>query len=136
MGFRQGSYVTLWGEPKTGRFENIIEWRVSASYKKQGTTEYVQDFGGWVEFRGDAYEKAKSLVAGDRIKILQCDVKNRYVKEKNMTYTNFIVYDFENVTRNGSQTSSAATATTSKTKKTAPIAEEGEVDIDDDNLPF
>lgn len=63
------------------------------------TSEKQQD-GEWknsqwnTRFVGKACEKAKELSDKDRIALLSFKMENVYVKEKNASYTNVIVYDF------------------------------------------
>lgn len=95
MGFRTGAYATIW-EVKQGN-GNFAEVRLSTSRKNKETDSYETDFSGYVRFVGDAYQKAGSLVERDRIKINACDVTTYYQKDKKVTYTNFVVFDFEKV---------------------------------------
>ena len=94
MGFRTGSYATVW-EVKP-RSNTMTSARISINRKDKNTGEYVQDFGGYVSFIGTATaEKAAKLKVKDRIKLGDVDVNNRYDAEKKVTYTNFNVYSFE-----------------------------------------
>ena len=63
----------------------------------------------------------------DRIKIGDCDVKNKYDPEKKVKYYNFLVYSFEpaNGTQNPVQQESDSPQ---------PAVDDGEVD--DSKLPF
>lgn len=45
-------------------------------------------------FVGKAFDKAKELSDKDKISLISFKIENIYVKEKNATYTNVIVYDF------------------------------------------
>lgn len=94
MGFRKDSFATVWevSQVSNGRTKG----RISISRKDKDTGEYVQDFGGFVMFCGTACaNKALKLKPKDRIKLGDVDVSNRYDKEKNITYTNFSIFDFE-----------------------------------------
>ena len=84
--FKQGAYAKVW-EVQTGN-NGYVKARISTSRKKGD--EYVQDFQAWVDVKDGS-----SIKAGDRIKIGDCGVTNNYVKEKNITYTNFSIYSFE-----------------------------------------
>ena len=93
MGFRTGAYATIW-QVKQGK-GNYTDVRLSISKKNRQTNEYEQDFSGFVRFIGTAHQRANSLKERDRIRIGDCEVTNSYDKEKNVTYTNFAVFSFE-----------------------------------------
>lgn len=99
MGFRTGAYATIW-EVKNGN-GNYTDVRLSISKKNKQTNEYETDFSGFVRFIGTAHQKATSLKERDRIKIGDCEVTNNYNKEKNVTYTNFAVFSFEDANSGG-----------------------------------
>lgn len=84
--FKTGAYCKVW-EVKPGN-NGYVKARIATS-KKKGE-EYVQDFQAWVDIKDGS-----AIKEGDRIKIGDCGVTNNYVKEKNITYTNFAVYSFE-----------------------------------------
>ena len=91
MGFRQNAWATCWevrnkDEKYSGRF--------SISRKKDNG-EYVTTWTGWASMYGEAGKKAAQLTSKDRIQIKECDVTNRYDKEKDVTYTNYAIYDFD-----------------------------------------
>lgn len=94
MGFRNGAYATIWEvRPGNGNYSNV---RISISKKSRQTGEYETDFSGFVRFIGSAHENVEFLDERARIKIGECDVTNRYDKEKKQTYTNYAVFSFEN----------------------------------------
>lgn len=100
MGFRNGVYATVWEvKPGNGNYSDV---RISISKKSRQTGEYETDFSGFVRFIGSAHENAAVLDERARIKIGECDVTNRYDKEKRQTYTNYAVFSFESVDGNGS----------------------------------
>ncbi len=94
MGFRTGAYAKVWSvESVSGTFTKV---RLSVSRKDKTTGEYTQDFGGFVSFLGTACAtKAARLKEGDRIRLGDVDVSNKYDKEKKVTYTNFNVFSFD-----------------------------------------
>lgn len=94
MGFRNGSYCTVWTvESKT---DAITKGRISISKKNKNTGEYVTDFSGFVSFIGSiTAQKALKLKEGSRIKLGDVEVTNKYDKEKQITYTNFNIFSFD-----------------------------------------
>lgn len=122
MGFRVNSYCKIWSvKPITN---TLTEARISISKKNKNTGEYEQEFGGFVRFAGfEAAKKAALLREGDRIKLGDVDVTNKYDKEKNVTYTNFTVFNFEIEEVNQAASPSPT-----------PAVDDGEVD--DGELPF
>ena len=123
MGFRKDSYATVWEVSRIS--DTMTKGRISISRKDKNTGEYVQDFGGFVAFCGTACaRKALALKEKDRIKLGDVDVSNRYDKEKNTTYTNFNIFDFEMVDGSGGAQQSRAQER---------VVDDGEVD---DGLPF
>jgi len=93
MGFRKDTWATCWGvEPKS---DTLTVVRLSTSRKDRATSEYVQDFSGYVSFIGTAAaKKAANLKERDRIKLGDIEVTTNYVKERNKTYTNFKCFSF------------------------------------------
>lgn len=123
MGFRKDSYATVWEVSRIS--DTMTKGRISISRKDKNTGEYVQDFGGFVAFCGTACaRKALALKEKDRIKLGDVDVSNRYDKEKNTTYTNFNIFDFEMADGSGGSQQSRAQER---------VVDDGEVD---DGLPF
>lgn len=94
MGFRNGAFVKVWEvQPKN---EKRTTLRVTISRKRQDTSEYVQEFTGFIDCIGTACaDKASKLKDGDRIKLVNCDVSNSYDKDKGVTYWNCKVFAFE-----------------------------------------
>lgn len=133
--FRNGSYATVWSiEP--GRFKSTMRGRVSTSYKNRDSGEYVQDFSKYVEFRGDAGEKAASLKERDRIRFLDVAVSSRYDKAANKEYDNFIVYNFEMADASNTGSSSGSPSVRGKiTSANSSPVEEGDIS-EDGYVPF
>ena len=131
MGFRTGAYATIW-QVKQGK-GNYTDVRLSISKKNRQTNEYEQDFSGFVRFIGTAHQKAGLLKEKDRIKIGDCEVTNSYDKEKNITYTNFAVFSFEDANNGGNSGTSqnAQTASSTQNDKFMSIP-----DGIDEELPF
>lgn len=101
MGFRKDTYATVWSvEPVSDTF---TKGRISISRKDRQSGEYVQDFSGFVSFVGSACaKKAAGLKERDRIRLGDVDVTTRYDKQKNATYTNFLVFSFDKGGEQGS----------------------------------
>ena len=126
MGFRKEAYATIWEVKRIT--DTFVKARVSISRKNKDTGKYEPEFEDFIAFSGTvAANKAMSLREKDRIKIGDCDVKNKYVPEKKMKYYNFLVYSFE--LANGTQNS-----TQRETASPQPEVDDGEVD--DSKLPF
>lgn len=61
--------------------------------EENGTTSYRNS--SWpVRFVGKAFDKAKELSDKDRIALTSFKMENVYVKEKQQSYLNVIVFDF------------------------------------------
>ena len=125
MGFRTGAYATVWEVKPV--FDTNTKCRISISRRKKDSTEYEEDFSGYVSFIGTAAaKKAACLKEGVRIKLGDVDISTKYDKEKKTTYYNFKCFSFEDA--NSSNTSSDTS-----TDATQPVVDDGEVD---DRLPF
>lgn len=125
MGFRQDArFVKVWEVENKGNYHIVS---LSTSKKNKDTNEYETDFSNkFVRFIGTAHTLAADLKKGDTIKLGSCEVTNKYDKEKNTTYTNYLVYSFE---KEGGNTNNQST----------PKADNSFMDIPDDadsELPF
>ena len=94
MGFRQDArFVKVWEVENKGNYHIVS---LSTSKKNKDTNEYETDFSSkFVRFIDTAHTLASDLKKGDTIKIGSCEVTNKYDKDKNTTYTNYLVYSFE-----------------------------------------
>lgn len=103
MGFRSaitndkgqlvGGWAKIWKVKDKGNYSVA---QVSVSKKKDDgyETEFQHNF---VRLVGKAHEIGKNIgqpQGGVNIQILSCDVTNRYDRDKNTEYTNFVIYDF------------------------------------------
>lgn len=124
MGFRKDSYATVWEvTPKTN---GITQLRISISRKDRETGEYETDFSGFVSVIGTGEaQKAAKLKERDRIKLGDVDVSTFYSKEKQVTYYNFKVFNFE-----------LADAPRVATDDDTSINKVLDGDVDEDDLPF
>ena len=107
MGFRQDArFVKVWEVENKGNYHIV---NLSTSKKNKDTNEYETDFSSkFVRFIGTAHTLASDLKKGDTIKIGSCEVTNKYDKEKNTTYTNYLVYSFEKEGDNNSNNNQSA----------------------------
>lgn len=99
--FANGSYATIWQVKKIE--EKYSEMRISTSSKDKTTGEYSQDFGAFVRFVGKAHQEAQHLGERDRFKIVRCGVTNEYNKEKQTTFTRYLIFEIETDTSADSQ---------------------------------
>lgn len=128
MGFRQDArFVKVWEVENKGNYHIVS---LSTSKKNKDTNEYETDFSNkFVRFIGTAHTLAADLKKGDTIKLGSCEVTNKYDKDKNTTYTNYLVYSFE---KEGDNSSSNANQST-------PKSNDGFMNIPDgidEELPF
>lgn len=132
MGFRQNSYAKVW--EITPQTDTRTKLRISISRKDKATGEYFDDFNGFVECVGTATAKrAASLTAGDRIMLGDVDVTNKYDKEKKLTYTNFVVFNFKTAEEAAGQPAPEQSKPNPQNEP-QPNVDDGEVD--DNRLPF
>lgn len=134
MGFRNGSFCTVW---ETELVSNTMtKCRISISRKDKMTDEYVQDFSGYIAFVGTACaQKAARLKPRDRIRLGDVDVSTTYNKERNTTYTNFKVFSFESP----EEINGAAPSAPQQTQAAPPSQSFLDIDdgmVDDELLPF
>jgi hypothetical protein len=127
MGFRKEAFATIWSVESTS--DTLTKARISISRKNKQTGEYDTDFSGFVSFVGTAAaKKAAGLKEKDRIRLGDVDVTNKYVKEKNITYTNYKIFSFE--------TQNEIDGTSRNTESPEPKKPVDDGEIDDDRLPF
>lgn len=134
MGFRTGAYAKVWKvEPAS---ETRTKLQISISRKDKRTGEYVTDFSGFVNVIGTTgANKAATLSVGDRIKLGDCDVTTNYVKDKNITYTNYALFSFEDAE---SQPSESGASHNNSPDNSVDSGEVNSEDTDDseEKLPF
>ena len=128
MGFRQDArFVNVWEVENKGNYHIVS---LSTSKKNKDTNEYETDFSNkFVRFIGTAHTLAADLKKGDTIKLGSCEVTNKYDKEKNTTYTNYLVYSFEKEGDNNNSNNNQST----------PKSNDGFMNIPDgidEELPF
>lgn len=124
MGFRSGVYATVWDVKPIS--DTMTSVRLSTSRKNKNTGKYEQDFSSFVGFIGrENAAKATKLNRKDRIKIGDTDVSNSF-SNNGGERTFFNVFSFELINSNSSNSSNSS----------KPSIDDGEVEIDEDSLPF
>lgn len=93
--FSNGSYLKIW---EVKAHEKYTEVRATTSKKKEDGT-YDQDFNAWVRLVGAAHKQG--VKEKDSLRIKNCGVTNTYDKEKKVTYTNYLVFAFEDGAESG-----------------------------------
>ena len=126
--FANGAYATIW-EVNRGK-GNYYEVRLSTSKKKDGT--YEQDFSAMVRFVGSAANVVASMGKKDRVKIGSCGVTNSYNKEKGVLYTNYVVFECENVSNTKGSAGAQNNNSNVKNEEGYPVND----NAPDDALPF
>lgn len=128
MGFRNDAYAKVWKVEDKGKYSVC---QVSISKKNKKTNEYETEFqSSFVRFVGEAHERILALGENSRIKILSCDVTNKYDKDKKVSYTNFVVYSCEDANSENGNTGKKLNSVSLKQAK------EDALDIASDDLPF
>lgn len=125
MGFRPGAYATVWSVEDKG---NYTDARITISRKDKSTDKYKEEFQGYVRLVGQAHQEASVLQERSRIKINACDVTTFYSKEKQRSYTTFVIFEFETQNNVGNANQPDSTAKSNAT-------ESDNIESDDD-LPF
>lgn len=132
MGFGVNNYCKIWSVEDKGKYSVA---NVSVSKKNQETGEYVTEFqDGYVRLVGNAHTDMQGVNVpknGVSAKITSCDVTHYWDKQKNKTYTNYVIFGLE--LSNGSNSGNSK-AKPSKTKK--PENDYSDVEEDDQDLPF
>ena len=129
MGFRKDAYATVWEvKPGNGNWDDA---RMSISRKDKNTGDYYTEWSGWVRLIGDAHNDSHLLGEKTRIKLGDCDVTNKYDKEKQTTYTNYALFGFELADNDGGSQQSSSSQPTADADGFMNIPD----DIDDE-LPF
>ena len=140
MGFHNGAFATIWDV--SDKSDNFTKVRMTVSRKDTDSDSYITDFRGFVALFGEARKKIKqieSVLSRDnkcRIKIVSCDVSNKYDKDAGREFVNFSMFEFEFA--DGSSPSTADSKQEKKSssgtnKKKSALADDDE---EDGNLPF
>lgn len=132
MSFRNGAYCTVWDVKTVSG--TLTKARISTSRKNKNTGEYENDFSGWISFVGTANaSQALKLRERDRIKLGDVEVTTKYDKNRNTTYTNFTVFNFEMA--DGFRGDDSVENPQSVSKVDVPNEAQTEDDVEDE-LPF
>lgn len=101
MGFRQGAYAKIWKIEDKGNY-HVAQMSISRKNKDTGVydTEWQNNF---VRLVGTAHQQIATMDISRNVKIGSCDVTNKYDKDKNTTYTNYVVFNFEDNPDGGSK---------------------------------
>jgi len=132
MGFKQGGFAKIWKLENKGNY-HVAE--MSTSKKNKNTDQYETDWSNkFVRLVGTAHNQADKLDITHNVKIGACEVTNKYDKDKNTTYTNYVVFGFEENDKkeNGTKNTTPKPDPSAKTDGYYPINES----VEDDDLPF
>ena len=132
-GSRVGGIAKIWSFDDKGTYGR---GSISTSSRKEANSETFETTfrDGMVTFFGNAYKKAAALAipkGGVSIRILDCDVRNRYDSDKKRMYTNYYVFDFDMLDGNASVAHAKPAAAPAPKPAPAPTA-----DNFDEELPF
>ena len=95
MGFGTGKFAHIWNVEDKGKY-HVAE--MSTSRKNKDTEQYETDWANkFVRLVGVAHEQVRTLDISKNVKIKACEVSNKYDKEKNTTYTNYVIFEFEDL---------------------------------------
>lgn len=126
--FSTGSYTHIWKLEDKGNYHVA---QMSTSKKNNETGEYEKDWSdNFVRLVGTAHNQAKTLDISKNVRIGRCGVSNNYNKEKNITYTNYVIFNFED------ENSSSGNGGNQKSQKSKDDFMDVSAAIDDDELPF
>lgn len=143
MGFRYGAITKVWDIKPVSNTRTDL--RISISRKNQESGEYEEEFGGFVSCWGTAAAaKAAKLNKGDKIRLGDVDVTNRYDKLSNTIYTNYKVFSLytegeelpERTAAPAGNSSAPAAAPAPARSTYEPQPKEYDGEVDDNSLPF
>lgn len=98
MGFGTGKFTHIWKIENKGNY-HVAE--MSTSKKNKDTDQYETDWSNkFVRLVGTAHQQIEKMDISKNVKIGACEVTNKYDKEKNTTYTNYVIFNFEDVDGN------------------------------------
>lgn len=101
MGFKQNGFAHIWKIENKGNY-HVAE--MSTSKKDKETGQYETDWTNkFVRLVGTAHQQIEKMDISKNVKIGACEVTNKYDKEKNTTYTNYVIFGFEDANSGTSQ---------------------------------
>lgn len=101
MPLKPNGIVKVWNFEDKGNY-GIAE--ISTSKRNKETEKYETDFNEkFVRVAGGAYQKLKELPEGSRIRVKDFSVTNKWDKEKGVKYTNYTIFDIEELEDNRNQ---------------------------------
>lgn len=127
MGFRQGAYAHVWKVEDKGNYHVA---QISISRKNKETNQYETEWqDSFVRLVGTAHQQIKTMDISRNVKIGSCDVTNKYDANKKTTYTNYVIFNFDDVDGNAS---APKAATKPNTNSFVNVPD----DVEDEGLPF
>ena len=85
------SHAKLWESEDTGRY---VKGKISTGRKNKQTEEWINS-SWFVRFVGASVGLAKTLTKGDKIIINNATIESVYDREKKVTYTTVVIFEFE-----------------------------------------
>jgi hypothetical protein len=132
MSFANGKIAKIWEIRPQDKYSEV---KISTSKKNKDTDEYEQDFSAFVRFIGKAHEKCQSLKGDEMIKLLEVEVTNKYVKDKNKSYYNCVCFNFD-LFDNSNKGTSKTKDDGENTKPATDNENHPPLYDDEDKLPF
>jgi len=93
MAFRNGAYAKI--QEILDTKDKYKDVRITTSRKNKITGKYEYDFSSKVRLIGEA--NLIPILKEDTIKVIDCEISNKYDKEKKITYWNPIIWNFEKI---------------------------------------
>lgn len=128
MGFRQGAYAKIWKVENKGNY-HVAQISISRKNKDTGAydTEWQDSF---VRLVGTAHQQIETMDISHNVKIGSCDVTNKYDAQKKTTYTNYVIFNFEDNNNGAAQKPAARPTPQNAGFMNIPDG------VEDDGLPF
>lgn len=127
MAFKNGAYAKI--QEILENKENYKDVRITTSKKNRTTGKYEYDFSSRVRLLGESNKI--NIEQGDVIKVIDCEISNKYDKEKKITYWNPVIWSFEKLENTQKETKNNNVKPSNETKK-----EENNEEEEEEILPF
>lgn len=85
------SYAKIWEAEDMGRY---VKGKIGTSRKNKQTDEWINS-SWFCRFVGECTGLAKTLAKGDKIIITNATIESVYDKDKKITYTTVVIFEFE-----------------------------------------